>query len=69
MYQHRFVVDIDFEGEMLDIPDDVSVQEVKYLVTNLIMGIMFQEKDGVSVIPFDPATLTVNIKPMIAKET
>lgn len=68
MYQHRYSVSIDFEGEMLGIPDDVSVTEVKFLIDNLIRGLLFQvQADGTSVVPFDPETLTVEVTPMIAK--
>lgn len=65
MYRHNFDVDIKFSGEMRDIPDEVSVQEVKFLITNLIVGLFFQENDGESVVPFDPATLEINVKPAI----
>lgn len=68
MYQHRYSVSIDFEGEMLGIPDDVSVTEVKFLIDNLIRGLLFQvQADGTSVVPFDSETLTVEVTPMIAK--
>ena len=68
MYNHRFNISLSFEGEMLDIPEDMSVSEVRFALINLIQGYLFTgEKDGESVIPFDPATLELEVTPMIAK--
>ena len=68
MYHHRFTFRIEFEGEVLDVPEDMSVQEVRFALINLINGHLFVgEKDGESVIPFDPETLSVEVTPMIAK--
>lgn len=65
MFDHRFRVSIDFEGDVLDVPEEMSVTEVEFMLINLIKGFMFIEQDGKSVIPFDPATLNVNVKPMV----
>lgn len=57
---------IDFEGVMLDIPDDVKVPEVEFLIENLIRGLLFQEDDnGEGLVPFDDDTLVIKIRPTL----